>query len=279
LPATHLAHDLLAPLQIQIQNASDNAISLPYSKTIFVMEDVDAASTVVQRRSGAAAAPTAAQMMAMAERIADAKLKAQKQQTARSAEGSRDGEEETDQDKADDNEEGSRRSSGRRACASGSAADSPGGVEIEVAPRGTGIGPSLPLGFGRSFFKDDDELNLAGLLNVLDGVVDTPGRIVIMTTNHPEKLDPALIRPGRVNKKVYLGRIKVAQALAMMRHYFGPVAAADEADLCSFFQDEVLSPADLEGMCAEHDDVPQMVAALRERFATGAFTDTFKSCV
>jgi hypothetical protein len=39
-----------------------------------------------------------------------------------------------------------------------------------------------------------------GLLNVLDGVVDTPGRIVVMTSNHPDKLDPALIRPGRINK-------------------------------------------------------------------------------
>lgn len=48
-----------------------------------------------------------------------------------------------------------------------------------------------------------------GLLNVLDGVVDTPNRIVIMTTNHPDKLDPALIRPGRINKKIYMGRICV----------------------------------------------------------------------
>ena len=31
-----------------------------------------------------------------------------------------------------------------------------------------------------------DKLNLSGLLNVLDGVVDTPERIVVMTTNHPE---------------------------------------------------------------------------------------------
>ena len=30
---------------------------------------------------------------------------------------------------------------------------------------------------------EGDELNLAGLLNVLDGVVDTPERIVVMTTN------------------------------------------------------------------------------------------------
>ncbi|CAN0389181.1 unnamed protein product, partial [Ectocarpus sp. 13 AM-2016] len=47
-----------------------------------------------------------------------------------------------------------------------------------------------------------------GLLNVLDGVVDTPGRIVIMTTNHPESLDAALIRPGRIDKKIYLGYMK-----------------------------------------------------------------------
>lgn len=59
--------------------------------------------------------------------------------------------------------------------------------------------------FGKNYFGGDDDLNLAGLLNVLDGVVDTPNRIVIMTTNHPEKLDPALIRPGRINKKVRQG--------------------------------------------------------------------------
>ncbi|RLN54746.1 hypothetical protein BBP00_00008800 [Phytophthora kernoviae] len=50
-----------------------------------------------------------------------------------------------------------------------------------------------------------DKLDLSGLLNVLDGVIDCPGRIVIMTTNHSEKLDQALIRPGRVNKKLMLG--------------------------------------------------------------------------
>ena len=47
-----------------------------------------------------------------------------------------------------------------------------------------------------------------GLLNVLDGIVDTPGRIVIMTTNHPEALDAALIRPGRIDKKIYLGYMR-----------------------------------------------------------------------
>ena len=48
-----------------------------------------------------------------------------------------------------------------------------------------------------------DKLDLSGLLNILDGVVDTPGRIFIMTSNHPERLDAALIRPGRVDKVWY----------------------------------------------------------------------------
>ena len=38
-----------------------------------------------------------------------------------------------------------------------------------------------------------DALNLSGLLNCLDGVVDSPGRLVILTSNHPEVLDPALV--------------------------------------------------------------------------------------
>lgn len=43
------------------------------------------------------------------------------------------------------------------------------------------------------------------LLNLLDGLVATEQRIVIMTTNHPEKLDPAFTRPGRVDRKFHIG--------------------------------------------------------------------------
>jgi ATP-dependent Zn protease len=54
---------------------------------------------------------------------------------------------------------------------------------------------------GKMFVQHgSDALNLAGLLNVLDGVVDTPGRLLVLSTNHPEVLDPALIRPGRINR-------------------------------------------------------------------------------
>ncbi|KAK2741012.1 mitochondrial chaperone bcs1, partial [Colletotrichum kahawae] len=53
-------------------------------------------------------------------------------------------------------------------------------------------GSSKPLG----------TLSLSGLLNVLDGVASQDRRVLIMTTNHIEHLDDALIRPGRVDMKI-----------------------------------------------------------------------------
>jgi chaperone BCS1 len=45
-------------------------------------------------------------------------------------------------------------------------------------------------------------ISLSGLLNAIDGVSSNEGRILIMTTNNPEALDKALIRPGRVDMHV-----------------------------------------------------------------------------
>lgn len=51
--------------------------------------------------------------------------------------------------------------------------------------------------------KPGSGVTLSGLLNVLDGVSSQEGRVLFMTTNHIEHLDEALIRPGRIDKKVY----------------------------------------------------------------------------
>ena len=64
--------------------------------------------------------------------------------------------------------------------------------------------------------------SLSGLLNVLDGVGSQEGRIVIMTTNHPDRLDAALVRPGRVDMRVLLGNISRACAEEMFVRMFSP---------------------------------------------------------
>jgi chaperone BCS1 len=43
-------------------------------------------------------------------------------------------------------------------------------------------------------------LTFSGFLNAIDGVRSQEGRIIIMTTNYKERLDPALLRPGRTDE-------------------------------------------------------------------------------
>lgn len=71
--------------------------------------------------------------------------------------------------------------------------------------------------------KPDDPLNLSGLLNVFDGILELTGSIVILTTNHPEKLDPALIRPGRINMKLHLGKMSQSNALKFIQLMYSDV--------------------------------------------------------
>nr|POF18558.1 mitochondrial chaperone bcs1 [Quercus suber] len=58
--------------------------------------------------------------------------------------------------------------------------------------------------------RDEDgysgaNVTYSGLLNALDGVASAEERIIFMTTNHIDRLDEALIRPGRVDMTVHLG--------------------------------------------------------------------------
>ncbi|NBP05489.1 MAG: ATP-binding protein [Bacteroidetes bacterium] len=68
--------------------------------------------------------------------------------------------------------------------------------------------------------KEEDKLDLATLLNVLDGVRETPGRIIILSTNYPERLDEALLRPGRFDMMLEFEKHN-AQVLKLHleRHY------------------------------------------------------------
>lgn len=71
--------------------------------------------------------------------------------------------------------------------------------------------------------QEDKGVSLSSLLNHLDGVSSLEGRVVIMTANAPEVLHRALIRPGRVDKKVYLGHMSGETASAMFMRIMAPV--------------------------------------------------------
>lgn len=93
-----------------------------------------------------------------------------------------------------------------------------------------------------------------------------------MTTNHVEHLDPALIRPGRIDKKLLLGYMEIEDVMKMLEHYFQSVLSEKqkqrveivikgEGGRCGLN----LTPAQLEQLTAEHDDLEEMIWALEER--------------
>jgi chaperone BCS1 len=67
------------------------------------------------------------------------------------------------------------------------------------------------------------------LLNVLDGFYAPTNVLFVMTTNHIEALDEALLRPGRIDYKLYLGKASDRQKVELYRRFF-PEASAVEVE-------------------------------------------------
>ena len=87
-----------------------------------------------------------------------------------------------------------------------------------------------------AFFRERDaahaqvKLSFSGFLNALDGVATQEGTVLIMTTNHIERLDPALIRAGRIDERVELGYADEDQLRRLyLKFHDDPAAAAEFA--------------------------------------------------
>lgn len=115
-------------------------------------------------------------------------------------------------------------------------------------------------------------VSFSGLLNAIDGVAAQEGRALIMTTNHRERLDPALIRPGRADVHIELGRVGADAAARLYARFFpGDVRGADAFRTALGTQHH--TPAELQGwLLANADDAalastargliaPQLIAA------------------
>ncbi|KAK7976041.1 hypothetical protein PG989_014504 [Apiospora arundinis] len=80
-------------------------------------------------------------------------------------------------------------------------------------------------------------LSLSGLLNILDGVASQEGRVLIMTTNHLEKLDRALIRPGRVDMIVEFGLADAGMTASIFRAIFAHLEGDADSDVLPLTKD------------------------------------------
>ncbi|CAL5083261.1 unnamed protein product [Urochloa decumbens] len=109
-------------------------------------------------------------------------------------------------------------------------------------------------------------ITLSGLLNFIDGLWSTCGeeRIIVFTTNYKERLDPALLRPGRMDMHIYMGYCGWEAFRTLARNYF----LVDDHELFPEIQ-ELLSaadvtPAEVSEMLLRSEDVDVALWGLRE---------------
>ena len=94
------------------------------------------------------------------------------------------------------------------------------------------------------------------------GVAAQEGRIVVLTTNHRDSLDAALIRPGRIDLALEIGLAGPQQVRALFLR-FHPEAAAIADELAAALGTRRLSPASVQQVLLAHADAREAAVALR----------------
>ena len=134
-------------------------------------------------------------------------------------------------------------------------------------------------------------VTLAGLLNVLDGPASVDGRLVVMTSNSPDALDAALLRPGRIDSKILFGYTTKEVSSQIFSHIFNKtpdeivfdedkktthpspeelVFMAEQFAAC--IPETKISPAECQGYLMRHRDDPHAALSNAEAWATEVIT-------
>jgi SpoVK/Ycf46/Vps4 family AAA+-type ATPase len=108
-----------------------------------------------------------------------------------------------------------------------------------------------------------NDLTLSFVLNVIDGIRETPGRVLIITSNHYNQLDKALTRPGRIDVTLEMKNASVQMIVDMYKHYFNERLSKS---IHSQLRDGVISPAAINNIRFDSKSKDEFIKKLVEYF-------------
>ena len=106
-------------------------------------------------------------------------------------------------------------------------------IETEGQKEIIKLGPTIPY---------EEPITLDDILNIWDGIRETPGRIIVISSNHYDKLDPALTRPGRIDISLELTN---ASHNTLSEIYFNLFKTHISAKILNKIKPNFYSPAEI----------------------------------
>jgi hypothetical protein len=100
--------------------------------------------------------------------------------------------------------------------------------------------------------EQTEKIDLSFLLNLLDGVLEIPGRIVVMTSNYPDQLDHALIRPGRIDVIADFKKCNRNTIMEMIEFFYDIKLSEKEKTIIILLDDYIISPAEMSKLMFEN---------------------------
>ena len=121
----------------------------------------------------------------------------------------------------------------------------------------------------------NDNNNLSYLLNILDGLKESEERIIIMTTNHPEKLDKALVRSGRIDINIQFKKASSTEINDIIKFFWNNKSNQNIPDNWSY----IISHADIINDCKSSVTIDDTLTLIKTRVSKYASLEDIKNII
>jgi chaperone BCS1 len=105
---------------------------------------------------------------------------------------------------------------------------------------------------------------LSDILNALDGIITVDQRVLFFTTNRRETIDPALLRPGRIDLSMHIGYVTVEVFKAFLNAFYAESPALSYLNLSYIYKMKPVSIATLQQAYMEGKPVEYLVSTYTE---------------